>query len=56
MLQDRVPRGRCGGCVMTQADPEGGLEAVERVPKRHYSYWLKTGSNVWQARSHSDVW
>ena len=33
-----------------------GHEAVERVPKRHYSYWLKAGSNVWQARPHTDVW
>ena len=56
VFQDRDARGRCRGCVMGQADPEGGLEAVGRVPKRHYSYWLRAGSNVWQARSHSDVW
>ena len=29
------------------------LEAVGRVPKRHYSYWLRTGSNVWQASPHN---
>ena len=27
MLQDRDPRGRCGGCVMGQADSEGGSGA-----------------------------
>ena len=29
---------------------------IPQEPKRHYNYWLRTGSNVWQARSHSDVW